>query len=410
MTARRWQLAAIGTGLAVLAAVSYTVVPRMITTTIVAEFSSTTGLYVGDDVKIMGVDVGSVRSIEPRGDHADVELQVDSSYPVPADAMAVIVSQSLVASRFVQLTPPYTGGPAMDDGQRIPISRTAVPVEWDQIKAQLARVADALGTATPDGQAPLGALVDAADANLRGQGRNIATTVTQLSDALKTLSDGRTDLFAVVRNLQVFVSALSASGQQIVNFNNSMASITEVLDTNSEQIGTALTSLDVAVGDVRRFVAANRDGLDDTLRSLQSVVGELAAQRDGIAQILHVAPTALSNLNNIYQPAHNAIVSALAPNNFANPMDFICSAIAAAEEVGAQEGANLCVQYLGPLLKTLAFDYLPLSTNPIHGVGALPDQLVYSEPDLVPAAPAAPATPAPSPSSLTDLLLPGGGQ
>ncbi|MDI9896861.1 MCE family protein [Rhodococcus sp. IEGM 1381] len=408
MTARRWQLAAIAVGVAVLAAVSYTVVPRLTTTSVVAEFASTTGLYVGDDVKIMGVDVGSVSSIEPRGDHVDVELQVESSYSVPSEALAVIVSQSLVASRFVQLTPPFTGGSTMEDGQRIPISRTAVPVEWDQIKAQLARVADALGTAAPDGRAPLGALVDAADANLRGQGQNLATTVVQLSDALKTLSDGRTDLFAVIRNLQVFVSALSASGQQIVDFNDSMASVTDVLDSNSEQIGTALTSLDAAVGDVTRFVSANRDGLDDTLRSLQTVVGELATQRDGIAQILHVAPTALSNLNNIYQPAHNAIVSALAPNNFANPMDFICSAIAAAEEVGAQEGANLCVQYLGPLLKTLAFDYLPLSTNPIHGVGALPDQLVYSEPGLEPAAP--PPSPIPSPSSLTDLLLPGGGQ
>ncbi|MFC8177263.1 MCE family protein [Rhodococcus sp. NPDC057297] len=406
MTARRWQLAAIGIGLAILAAVSYTVVPALNTTTIVAQFPSTTGLYVGDDVKVMGVDVGTVGSIEPRGDHSDVELQIDSSYSVPADALAVIVSHSLVASRFVQLTPPYTGGSTMVDGQHIPMSRTAVPVEWDQIKAQLSRLADAVGTAAPDGRAPLGALVDAADANLRGEGQNLGATVAQLSDALKTLSDGRTDLFAVVRNLQVFVSALSASGQQIVNFNDSMASITAVLDDNSEQIGTALTSLDVAVGDVQRFVADNRDGLDDTLRSLQTVVGELASQRDGIAQILHVAPTALSNLNNIYQPAHNAIVSALAPNNFANPMDFICSAIAAAEDVGAQEGANLCVQYLGPLLKTLAFDYLPLSTNPIHGVGALPDQLVYSEPDLEPATPA--PTPAPSPSSLTDLLLPGG--
>ncbi|KZF12542.1 MAG: MCE family protein [Rhodococcus sp. (in: high G+C Gram-positive bacteria)] len=406
MTGRRWQVALIGVGLAVLAVVSYTVVPRMTTTSIVVEFASTTGLYVGDDVRIMGVDVGTVASIEPRGDHAEVQLRVDSSRPVPADAIAVIVSHSLVASRFVQLAPAYTGGPMIDDGQRIPISRTAVPVEWDQIKAQLSRVADALGTAAPDQQAPLGALVDAADANLRGQGQNLATTLVQLSDALKTLSDGRTDLFAVVRNLQVFVSALSASGQQIVNFNDSMASITEVLGNNSEQIGSALTALDVAVGDVQRFVSANRDGLDDTLRSLQTVVGELAAQRDGIAQVLHVAPTALSNLNNIYQPAHNAIVSALAPNNFANPMDFICSAIAAAEEVGAQEGANLCVQYLGPLLKTLAFDYLPLSTNPIHGVGALPDQLVYSESALEPTA----SAPAPSPASLTDLLLPGGGQ
>ncbi|WP_042574404.1 MCE family protein [Rhodococcus sp. MEB064] len=371
--------------LVVAATASYAIVPRFTSVAVTAEFANTTGLYVGDDVRLMGVTIGSVTSIEPRGDHAEVGLRYDSSYSIPADAKAVIVSQSVVASRFVQLAPAYDGGDTLRSADTIPLDRTAVPVEWDRITEQLARVSETLAPQGPtgpdsvDAARPLGALVDAVDANIGGRGQDIRTTLTQLSDAMRTLSDGRTDLYSLVRNLQVFVSALAASDQQIVTFNETMASVTSVLADDQDEIGSALASLDGAVSDVERFVRENRTGVATALGSLEELTAELASQRDGIAQILHVAPTALSNLNNIYQPAHNAIVSSLAPNNFANPMDFVCSAIAAAEQVGAQEGAESCVRYLGPLLKTLAFDYLPLQANPIKGVGALPGQIVDSE-------------------------------
>jgi phospholipid/cholesterol/gamma-HCH transport system substrate-binding protein len=393
----RWKVTIVVAAVVLMAVASYVLVPRFTTISVEADFTSTTGLYVGDDVRIMGVDVGTIESIEPRGDHTVVRFSVDSSYSIPAQANAVIVSQSLVASRFVQLAPAYTGGDRMSTGAHIPLERTAVPVEWDKVKEQLARVAGALSPAENDTAGPLGDLVNAADANLSGRGENLHTTLDQLSEALKTLSDGRTDLFAIVRNLQIFVSALAQSGQQIVQFNDRLASVGQVLDANTDQIGSALATLDTAVGEVESFVRDNRDAVTTNVQALQEVVGELASQRTGLEQVLHVLPTALSNLNNIYQPAHNAIVSALAPNNFANPMDFICSALAAAEQLGAREGAELCVQYLGPLLKTLSFDYLPLSANPIRGVGALPDQLVYSEPQL-----------APRPQDLNSLLVPGG--
>ncbi|MGU3432529.1 MCE family protein [Actinomycetes bacterium M1A6_2h] len=401
----RWKVLVVAGSVVVLAVASYMLVPRLTTITIEADFVSTTGLYVGDDVRIMGVDVGKIESIDPRGDHSAVTMSVDKSYSVPAEASALLVSQSLVASRFVQLAPAYTGGDTMEDKAHIPIARTAVPVEWDKIKEQLARLSGALSPTEADGtgsKGPLGDLVDAADSNLENRGESLRDTLTQLSSALKTLSDGRTDLFAIVRNLQIFVSALSQSGQQIVQFNSRLASVSEVLDTNSDQIGSALGTLNTAVGDIERFVSENRDSLPRNLRSLQQVVEELASQKEDLEQVLHVLPTALSNLDNIYQPAHNAIVSALAPNNFANPMQFICSSLAAAEQVGAQEGADLCVQYLGPLLKLFAFDYIPLGSNPIHGVGALPDQLVYSDPDLKPTAQSAPPAP-----DLPSLLLPG---
>lgn len=383
----------------VLAVAAYVVAPRLTRDDFTAEFTSVTGLYVGDEVKVMGVAIGGIDAIEPAGDKVRVRLHVDTGQPIPADAKAVIMSPNLVSSRFVQLAPAYTGGPRLADGATIPLGRTAVPVEWDQIKAQLQRLATALGPTDTDPRGPLGQVLDTAAANLRGEGPSLHQTMTALSVAMKTLSEGRGDLVSIVANLQVFVTALSQSGEQIVAINDRLATVSTLLADDRGDLGDALTGLDGTLGEVTRFVADNRDRLGSAADNLSSVAATLARQRDGLAQVLHVAPNALANLDNIYQPAHNAVVSALALSNFANPVNFVCSAIAAAEQTDAQRGAQMCAQYLGPLLNLLRSDYPPLMVNPSRGVGALPGQLVYSTPGLAPP---------PAPSPLSQLLVPGG--
>lgn len=385
--------------LVVIAAVSFAFVPWRATHEYSAEFTTSRGLYVGDDVRIMGVEVGRITAIEPRGDRVVITFDVDADRRIPADAQAAIMAPTLVSARFLQLTPAHTGGPELPAGDTIPLGRTAVPVEWDEITEQLSRLTTELGPTPDDPQGPLGEVLETAADNVDGHGPALRDTLEQLSAALRTLADGRQDLFGTLGHLQVFVDALSASGDQIVSFHNRLASVTQTLDANRDDMGAALASLDTVLVDVERFVRSNREQLDTTVTRTAELTETLAAQRDGIAQVLHVAPTALSNLQNIYQPAHNTVVSALALTNFANPAQFICSALAAAEQVDAHTGSELCVQYLGPILPLLTMDYPPVRINPTRGVGALPEQLVYSEPDLVPSAPA--------PASLTDLLLPG---
>ena len=49
--------------------------------------------------------------------------------------------------------------------------------------------------------------------------------------------------------------------------------------------------------------------------------------------------------------------------NFANPMQFICSSIQAGSRLGYQESAELCAQYLAPILDAIKFNYLPFGVN-----------------------------------------------
>ena len=195
-------------------------------TNVVAYFENSNGIYPGDDVRILGVTVGKITSIEPQPQRVRIAFWYDDKYKVPADAKAAILSPTLVTSRAIQLVPAYTGGPVMADNAVIPRERTAVPVEWDEVRQQLEKLADTLQPTEPGGVSPLGSVINTAADNLRGQGANIRETIIKLSQAFSALGDHSSDIFSTVKNLAILVSALQDSTDLMRQLNQNLASVT----------------------------------------------------------------------------------------------------------------------------------------------------------------------------------------
>ena len=86
---------------------------------VTAYFEDSAGLFVGNDVGILGVAVGKITDIEPDGDRVKVTMEIDADRAVPADAGAVVVARSVATDRYVELTPVYDGGPKLADGAEI---------------------------------------------------------------------------------------------------------------------------------------------------------------------------------------------------------------------------------------------------------------------------------------------------
>jgi phospholipid/cholesterol/gamma-HCH transport system substrate-binding protein len=370
-------------------------------TTVVGYFADSTGLYNGDDVVILGVRVGKVEKIEPQPSRVKITFWYNSKYRVPAEAKAVILSPSLVTPRSIQLTPAYTGGAVMPTGAVIPQERTAVPVEYDDLRQQLEKLTQTLQPTKPGGTSTLGAFINTAADNLRGQGPDIRDTLVKLSQAISAIGDHSNDLFSTLKNLSILVSALHDSSDLLRQLNQNLAAVTNLLANDPNEVGNAVRDLNDVAGDVRDFVADNRETLGTTSDRLASVSKALNDSLDDVKQILHVAPTAFQNFLNIYQPAQGALTGALGVNQFANPIQFLCSAIQAASRRGAQESAKLCVQYLAPIFKNRQYNFPPAGENLFVGTTARPNEITYSEdwlrPDYVPAQPAAPAPGAPPP-------------
>ena len=135
----------------------------------------------------------------------------------------MILSPKLITSRAIQLTPAYTGGPALADGAVIPQERTAVPVEWDDFREQLEKLSQKLQPTEPGGVSPLGSFINTTAENLRGQGANIRDTVIKLSQAFSALGDQSNDIFSTVKNLSTLVSALQDSADLMRQLNQNLA-------------------------------------------------------------------------------------------------------------------------------------------------------------------------------------------
>lgn len=348
-------------------------------TGIVAYFDNSNGIYTGDDVMILGVAVGKIEKIEPEPMRAKITLSVDAKYKVPADAKAVIVSPTLVTARAIQLTPAYTAGPTLASGAIVPQERTAVPVEFDDLRKQLEKLTATLQPTQPGGKSTLGDFINTAADNLRGQGANIRDTLIKVSAAFSALGDHSNDIFGTVKNLAILVSALQSSTDLMRQLNRNLASVTSLLGDDPTAIANAATNLNTAVADVQSFLEENREPLGTTSDKLTSISRALVESLDDIKQTLHIGPSSFQNFVNIIQPASGAITGALAANNFADPIGFVCGAIQAASRLNAEQAAKLCVQYLAPIVKNRQYNFPPLGGAPYIGPIARPNEVTFSE-------------------------------
>ncbi|MBW0017976.1 MAG: virulence factor Mce family protein [Mycobacterium sp.] len=367
-------------------------------TNVVGYFANSNGIYAGDNVVVLGVPVGKIEKVEPEPGRVKISFWYDSKYKVPADAKAVILSPSLVTVRAIQLAPAYTSGPAMAANAVIPQQRTMVPVEYDDLRQQLEKLTQTLQPTQRGGVSTLGAFINTAADNLRGNGADIRDSIVKLSQAVSALADHSADLFTTTKNLATLVSALHDSSDVLQRLNQNLATTTALLANDPTEVADAVRDLNDVVGDVKSFVAENRDALGTTSDKLASVSTALTQSLPDIEQLLHLAPTTFQNFMNIYQPAQAQLTGALALNNFASTTQFLCSAVQAASRLGAEQAAKLCVQYLAPIIKNRQYNFLPFGENLFVGALARPNEVTYSEdwlrPDYIP--PPAPQGPQPN--------------
>jgi phospholipid/cholesterol/gamma-HCH transport system substrate-binding protein len=372
----------------VAAFVGWTLYKRLTTNTVVAYFPDTLALYPGDKVQIMGVRVGSIDSIEPSGDKMEVTFHYDNKFKVPANATASILNPSLVASRTIQLTPPYTGGPVMEDDAVIPIDRTQVPVEYDELRDSISRILTELGPTPEQPMGPFGDIIESAADGFAGKGEQLNRTLNGLSEALFTLNEGRGDFFGVVKSLALFVNALYQSDQQFVALNDDLATFTDAFTNTDREVANALQDLNTLLSTTRSFLDENAEVLTHDVNNLADVTNAILQpdSKDGLETALHVFPTLGANLMNIISPVTGGVMGIPVINNFANPIQFICSSIQAGSRLGYQESAEMCAQYLAPILDAIKFNFPPFGLNQFSSAMTLPKHIAYSEPRLQPPA------------------------
>ena len=263
-----------------------------------ARFVEAPGLYAGNDVDILGIQVGRVTSIRPGPGYVTVAMQVNRSVKLPADVSAVLMAPMVVSDRFIQLGPAYTSGPTLANGSVIPLSRTAIPQSVDEVYYQLNRLADQLGPNGANKNGAVSALVHQLATSLGPNGQDFHNAVVNFSQALGALSANSPALAGTLTNLGNLSQALADNSADYDRFATNLAAVSQILANDRQDISATLESLQTLFADLTDFIDKDGASLGSSIANLKTFAAALGSQQAALAQAYDLAPLSLQNLDN----------------------------------------------------------------------------------------------------------------
>lgn len=277
---------------------------------ITAQFDNANGLYEGNSVAVLGMDVGKVAKIVPKGRYVEVTMNIDPGVKIPADATAVTVSTSILTDRHIEFTPPYVDGPALTDRDTLSLARTRTPVEFDRVLAMMDKLAVQLqGDGSGDG--PVARLLDVGAALTDGNGAKIRSALGELSTAL-TMSQERgaptgDAITTIVKNLDKLTAAAATNDQTIREFGSHVRTLSSILA--SEQLGSGSTGaqLNEILSGTADLLERNRDTLKSTASNTETVTRAMADYRREMSEALDLMPLLTDNVYNMIDHEKNAM-------------------------------------------------------------------------------------------------------
>jgi phospholipid/cholesterol/gamma-HCH transport system substrate-binding protein len=309
-----WVIAAVVTVVAAVAAavvIGAKIVAPKNTRAMCAEFTDAVGLYPGNKVALLGIEVGSTTAIVNKPDHVEVDFTVPTDLDLPADVGAVTYSQSIVTDRHIELTKPYTSGPKFTGPGCIKLKSTKTPISISETFSAIGKLADTILDTQP-GQDPSQAPgVQAINDSLRAAGRSLDGTgaglnqtlrnlVTMLADPYKADADYR-QLF---ENSEILTSDFLKNWDSFASVVQTLPITTQLIEGLSDNFGAALSHmshlLPILVEAVNRWGPRLYQKMDKGITWLRDMLNR---HTPAILAMINSWPQFSHWMSDIYEPA-----------------------------------------------------------------------------------------------------------
>ena len=252
---------------------------------VTAMFPDAAGLSPGDRVRIAGVDVGSVASIE-RVESARVvraELELKSGAEVSSDARASIRLRSLLGAKFVDLDDDGRG-PKLRPGGVIPLERTDVPADLDELLNAVGGFVEPLDVDAMN--KVLGSFGEALD----GRGDQLGTLVERLGVLAEELAQRSGDVDRLLVAGERLGAAVASRDDELATSTDQLATLLGALSQRREQLTQVVAGVERVTAQVTPLLAENREELTGIFDGLQQTVSVLDEQRDRLDLALEQLP------------------------------------------------------------------------------------------------------------------------
>ena len=256
-----------------------------------AVFSDATGVVKGDDIRIAGVKVGSVKDIKVVDrDRALVSFNVAESSIVTKSSTATIRYRNLVGQRYISLTQGVGDLDRMPQDATIPIDRTQPALDL---------------TVLFNGFKPLFKALSPADVNklsaevisvFQGEGGNLNALLQSTASLTNTLADRDQVIGDMITNLNDVLATLAGRDKQlselIIEFKNFMAGLVK----DKDAILGSLESVSALANETSELVVGIRPSFVRDVKGLRQVATNLNRGRAEIDRALQVMPVKLEKI------------------------------------------------------------------------------------------------------------------
>ncbi|MDJ0392672.1 MlaD family protein [Rhodococcus sp. G-MC3] len=245
------------------------------------------GLYVGNDVALRGIKVGSVTSLHPDGANVRVDFRVDADHPLRGDVMAATVSDTIVADRLLAVN--STQG-ALWNPQTC-VTTTATPKSITQTLDALTTLAEQLnGGDNPAKQNTLSEAVRELDSGTKGIGPKISTVTTDLASALRNPDGAISDLGSLIDNLSSLSQSVANGWGDLRLMLDGLAPVLELVNTVWEQVITIVDSLAVILPWLNDITTKYGGPIMDLLNQAVPALDLVAANVGTLQKLIDMIP------------------------------------------------------------------------------------------------------------------------
>jgi phospholipid/cholesterol/gamma-HCH transport system substrate-binding protein len=237
-----------------------------------AAFTEAAGLKAGEEVRIAGVKVGKVNTVDLEGDH--VKVTFTSGTPFGSATRAQIKIKTLLGSHYLALDPKGPG--RQPSNQEIPTSRTTAPYDvvpaLQDASAQLAKI----------DTKQLAKSFDTLSQTMQGSPENLRGTLTGLqkvSRAVASRDDELNDLLQHTNNVTKLLADRSGDLAALVNDGGLLL---QEVNSRRQVISQLLTGTVALSQQITGTIQENRATLGPTLKNLHQVENILTRNQENL--------------------------------------------------------------------------------------------------------------------------------
>lgn len=235
-------------------------------TSVGVELRRSFNLFPGSPARIRGIQVGTITNLETSPDSGVVTARVllDDGIEVPRDASAVVVTSALLGERYIQ----FEGGDAdevLADGDIVPVERTIVPFEFDEVLEGLNRF---VGGLDEDEVARLvGNLADI----LEGNGEQLGSTIDAAGGAISSLKENDEELLSLAVRVADLAETLQTRDDELQALLSDFRTVAQTLTSETTDVDGALRGLVRLTSELADLMSDHRVTLSQDLDAVTRI-------------------------------------------------------------------------------------------------------------------------------------------